>query len=87
MLCVCFRCDSKDVVVRLEWSLEEFKFHVLLMNLSYTSMDYASHHNAEVTITLAGGQQYTAQISGVARAIELVGHRCACAKALTTPTN
>ena len=26
-------------------------------------------------------------ISGVARAIELVGHRCACAKALTTPTN
>ena len=25
--------------------------------------------------------------SGVARAIELVGHRCTCAKALTTPTN
>ena len=26
-------------------------------------------------------------VSGVARAIELVGHRCACAKALTTPAN
>ena len=25
--------------------------------------------------------------SGVARATELAGHRCACAKALTTPTN
>ena len=25
--------------------------------------------------------------SGVARAIELVGHHCACAEALTTPTN
>ena len=25
--------------------------------------------------------------SGVARAIEPIGHRCACAKALTTPTN
>lgn len=27
-------------------------------------MDYASHHSAEVTITLAGGQQYTAQVLG-----------------------
>ena len=26
-------------------------------------------------------------ISGVARAMELVGHHCACAKALTTPSN
>ena len=34
------------------------------MNLSYTSMDYASHHKGVVTITLAGGQQYTAQILG-----------------------
>ena len=25
--------------------------------------------------------------SGVARAMELVGHHCACAKALTTPSN
>lgn len=59
-----FRCDSKDVVVRLEWSTEELKFNVVLVNLSYTSMDYASHHKGEVTITLAGGQQYSAQVLG-----------------------
>jgi hypothetical protein len=34
------------------------------MNLSYTSMDYASYHKGEVTITLAGDQQYNAQILG-----------------------
>lgn len=41
-------------------------FDVYLMNLSYTSMDYIASHssNAEVTITLAGGQRYSAHIIG-----------------------
>ena len=41
-------------------------FDVYLMNLSYTSMDYASHNrNADAIITLVGGQQYTAQVHGI----------------------
>ena len=51
-------------MLRLEWSIEQPKFHVYLMNLTHTSMDYASHHNAEATVTLAAGQQYTAQVLG-----------------------
>ena len=38
-------------------------------------------HNVSVTDNLC------ACISGIARAMELVGHHCTCAKALTTPTS
>ena len=58
-----------------------------------------THHILDTTqlllhavLHVAYAQQKSSKIhesvsSGVARAIELVGHRCACAKALTTPTN
>ena len=42
---------------------------------------------ADTMASIVGAQlHYINSPSGVARAIELVGHHCACAKVLTTPT-
>ena len=47
----------------LEMSRGGHDYHVYLMNLSYTAMDYASHTRADVVITLVeSGRQYTAQV-------------------------
>ena len=56
------------MTIRLEWSEQESKYVVHLMNLDHSSLDYASHgRHAEVVLTLAGSnQQYSAQILGTA---------------------
>ena len=58
-----YRCDSEGLHLVLEMSRGGYDYHVYLMNLSYTAMDYASHTRADVVITLVeSGRQYTAQV-------------------------
>ena len=52
---------------------------------AYTSAYLNKHDIVMCLPQLSSHARYTT--SGVARAMELVGHHCASAKALTTPTN